>query len=86
MTQISPLKPTSKIIIEIIDNNGKTYSSANILQLNESFKIISVEDYETSDAGVKTKKIKFNFNCKVQSGSDVLDIKNGEGVFALGYN
>jgi hypothetical protein len=86
MTQISPLKPFSKVVIEITDDNGKTYSSANIIQLNDSFTITSVEDYETSDSGVRTKKIKFNFNCKVQSGSDILDIKNGEAVFAVGYN
>ena len=54
--------------------------------MNDSFIITSVEDYETADSGVKTKKVKFNFNCKVKSGNDILDIKNGEAVFAVGYN
>ncbi|MCA6437749.1 MAG: PKD domain-containing protein [Bacteroidetes bacterium] len=86
MTQFSSVKPLSNIIVEVTDLEGKSYSSSTINQVAENFQIVSVENYDTTDKGVKTKKIKFTFNCKLASAGSILDIKNGEAVLALGYN
>lgn len=76
----------SNITIRWTDNTGTTYTSNNAAQPGDSyFQIASVENYSNNEMGQRTKKLHVKFKCKVFSGSNSLQINNGEAVIAVAY-
>lgn len=79
-------KGLSAITIKVIDSKGVEYSSSQLNQPSTTnFEIISVENYKLNEKNEATKKIKIKFNCTLQSGSNILNINNGEAVIAVSY-
>lgn len=78
--------PFSQVTIDWVDASGTKYTSNNSLQPNSSnFQIISVEDYDNNENNQRTKKLHIKFNCKVYSGSGIVNIENGEAVICVAY-
>lgn len=76
----------SNIIIKWTDASGNIYSSQNVTQSSSSyFKIVSVEDYHTNEAGQNTKKLHIVFRCLVSNGTSSILINNGDAVIAVAY-
>lgn len=85
-TPIQNIHGLSAITIKVTDPSGNVYSSSSINQsTNSNFEIISVEEFKTNEKGERTKKVKIKFNCSVVSGSNTLNISNGEAVIAVSY-
>lgn len=82
-----PGSPASgKLLIDYYSPNGTLYTTESDKQpVNSRFTILSVEEYQTNNAGKKTKKIKAVFNCKLynQILNDSITFMGGEVVFAL---
>ena len=71
-----------------IDQNGQVYSSDFTDQSTDSFfKINSVEDYDTNEAGIPTKKVAVDFSCKLMNADKTLSktLSNVKGTVAVGY-
>lgn len=75
----------SNVTIEWTDANGITYSSANGIGLNNSFQVVSVEDYANNENGQRTKKVKMLVTCTLFNGSNTVQLDNAEIIFALAY-
>jgi PKD repeat protein len=80
-------KAFSAITIILTDPiTGATYSSSSLNQsTGNKFEIVSVSDYKTNESGDKTKMVKIKFNCTVKSGTDEINVTNGEAVIAVSY-
>ncbi len=77
----------SSVTILLTDPNGQVYSSKDYIQEADSwFNIVSVKDYSLKNkSGESTKSVKANFKCKVKNGNKIIDLTNGETVFAVSY-
>ncbi len=75
----------SNVTVEWTDANGIIYSSANGVGLNNSFQVLSVEDYANNENGQRTKKIKMLVTCTLFNGSNTVQLDNAEIIFALAY-
>lgn len=85
-TAIANSNGVSNIIVRWTDSNGIEYTSNSNLQPATSyFKIISVSDYHTNEAGQKTKKLHVKFKCNVYNGTASLPIDNGDAVIVVAY-
>jgi PKD repeat protein len=84
-----PLKNTkaySAITILFTDANGKTFSSKDFSQPdNSNFEITEVSDYIENAKQQRTKKLKIKFNCEIKNGNEIVKITNGEAVIAVAY-
>jgi len=85
-TPVQNTKALSAVTILINDSQGKVYSSAlNNQTGNNSFEIVSIENYNAQESNQLFKKIKIRFNCVVINGANSLIIKGGEAVVAIAY-
>jgi len=76
----------SGAIITWTDANGVTYSSNNPLQPSVSFlEVLSVENGETNEDGLKTKKIRLRFKAKLYSGNNLITIDNVDALIGMAY-
>lgn len=76
----------SKVTVEWTGGDGTVYSSANTEQPSSSvFTIFEATDYTPNNAGNKTRKYRFNLNCKASNGISTLDLKNINGWFGYAY-
>lgn len=76
----------SKIIVNYIDENGIEYTNLNKQKsVNNTFQILSHENFETNENNQTTKKIKIKFSCTLYNGNKALDINNAEAVIAVAY-
>ncbi len=76
----------SKVTVEWIGTDGSVYSSANTEQPSSSvFTIFEAANYEPNSAGNKTRKYRFNLNCKASNGVNTIDFKNINGWFGYAY-
>lgn len=82
---ISMVQLFSNVTVEWTDANGITYSSANGVGLNNTFQVLSVEDYDNNENGQRTKKVKMLVTCTLFNGSNTVQLDNAEIVFALAY-
>lgn len=79
-------KALSTCTILFTDQNGVVYSSNDLQQsVENSFEVVSVEDYKANEKGEPTKKVKIRFSCNVKNGTSTFRITNGEAVIALSY-
>jgi PKD repeat protein len=86
ITPIDNLLSLSNIIITWTGEDGIVYTSNNFQQPEESnFQILSIDDYQNNENNQKTKKIHIAFNCTVYSGSNAIEIENGEAIIAVAY-
>jgi PKD repeat protein len=76
----------SKIKISYIDQNGITYSSETSQQPStSSFIVQSVEEFKANSKNQTTKKLLVKFSCKLNNGSNFVNITDGEAVIAVSY-
>lgn len=76
----------SNITVKWTDAGGTEYTSNSSLQPTTSyFKIVSVSDYHTNEAGQKTKKLHIKFKCTVYSSTGSMQIDNGDAVVVVAY-
>lgn len=78
----------STIELEYTDENGTVFNSKWGPQnaMNASFEIISVEDFEDNENGMKTKQLTLQFECQLFSqNGDIKNLTNGEAVIAIAY-
>mgnify|MGYP001571045275 CR=1 FL=1 len=75
----------SNVTVTWTDAAGITYSSANGVGLNNSFQIISVDEYAPNENGQRTKKVRMLVTCTLFNGSSSIQLDNAEIVFALAY-
>ncbi len=85
MPVADPLNLTT-VMVEWTDENGITYSSAEMKQdLNTNFSILGSEVYKTNGSGMKTQLLKLHINCKLSNGSKTIEIKNLQGKMAVAH-
>jgi PKD repeat protein len=76
----------STVIIEWTDANGTVYTSNDLAQPSSSyFKINSVEDYDTNENGLKTKKLNLSISCVLYNGTNTINLTNAEAMIAVAY-
>jgi hypothetical protein len=78
----------SKVIIEYTTEDGTFYSSEKGAQngSNLYFEVLSVEDYEDSQIGQKTKKLAIRFACQLFNEEGAFfEFSNGEGIIGMAY-
>jgi hypothetical protein len=74
----------STVQIEYTDENGISYSSAEIIQNDESnFVIKEVFDSMRNKSNQKTKTISFQLNCKISNGNKILNLSDFKGRIAV---
>lgn len=75
----------SSVTVEWTDAAGVTYSSAGGVGMNNSFQVISVEEYAPNENGQRTKKVRMLITCTLFNGINAVQLTNTEVVFALAY-
>jgi hypothetical protein len=78
---------SGNVIVRYSDETGQVFSSEFVNQtMADFFKVNSISDYISNEAGVKTKQLDVNFSCQLSNsdGSAKYFFKNVSGKIAVG--
>lgn len=82
------VSPYSKIKIQYVSSENKTYTSFSFIQpLDSYFQIVSIQPYKHNSQNMPTKKITAKFKCRLYNTNnpgDYIDIE-GDCQFAVAY-
>ena len=86
-TPLENTKIFGSVTVLLTDPSGTVYSSRDYIQGPDSwFNIVSVNNYSLKNKyGESTKSVNVKFNCKVKNGNKIINLTNGEAMFAVSY-
>jgi len=77
--------PFSVVVIEWTDAGGAVWSTLGGPQGSSTFEVLSVEEYDRNENGLRTKKVHMRVNCSLYNGVNSMPLTNADIVFAFAY-